>query len=159
MNLNATLIIQVISFLILLWFMAKVLYKPLLDFLDKRAEYVKSILDEAKENQEKSQKNLDVSQRQLEEVKEEILRLKEEADLQADERREDILKEAKKEAEHILMRAKDDIEKQTREVKDQIKKEIAILSVSIAEKIINKEIDNERHEALVKDFLKEIKAK
>ena len=57
MNLNATLIIQVISFLILVWLLVKILYRPFLSFLDKRSQKVHNMLQETRENQQRAEDN------------------------------------------------------------------------------------------------------
>ena len=57
MNINATLIIQLVSFLILAGLLAKFFYRPLTEFLDKRAGQVQSVIEEAKNDQQQAREN------------------------------------------------------------------------------------------------------
>lgn len=157
MNINATLIIQLLSFLVLVWLLGKYLYKPLTEFLDKRAEQVQQIIDEAKDDQRESRENLSESNARLDEVRGEILQLKAEADKQADYHRRQIVDEAKKEAEHIVARSKEEIEKQAREAREEIKKQVGNLSVDIAGKIIEKELSAKDHEHIIRNAIEQIK--
>ena len=157
MNLNATLLIQIASFLLLVWLLSKLLYRPLMDFLDKRSEGVRTMIEEAKKSQEEAKSNLKLSEDRLEIVKEEIFKLKDETRKQVDEQRREILEEAKREAKHIMARSREDIERQTKEVKEEIKKEIGRLSIDIAERIINKEIRATDHERLIEQAIKGLK--
>jgi len=157
MNINATLIIQLISFLILVGLLAKYLYKPLTEFLDKRAEQVQQVIDEAKNDQQEARKNLDMSKARLDEVRDEILQLKAEADKQVDYHKRQIVDEAKKEAGHIVSRSKEEIEKQAREAREEIKKQVGDLSVDIARKIIEKELDIKDHEHIIRNAIEGIK--
>ena len=50
--------------------------------------------------------------------------------------------------------AKAQIEKEVAQANETIKKEIIEVAYLLAEKIINKEIDQEKHEELIESFLK-----
>ena len=159
MNLNATLIIQVISFLILVWLLVKILYRPFLNFLDKRSQKVHNMLQEARESQQRTEDNFKDSKARLKQTKEEILKLRERAEKQSEEHRQKVLQEAEEEAKHIIARSKEDIDRRIREVKRDIKKEIGNFSVSIAEKILDKEINKEDHKYIIDEFLKNLSEK
>ena len=159
MNLNATLIIQVISFLILVWLLVKILYRPFLSFLDKRSQKVHNMLQETRENQQRAEDNFKDSKAQLKKTREEVLKLKELVEKQSDEHRQKVLQEAEEEAKHIITSSKEDIDRRIREVKRDIKKEIGNFSVSIAEKILDKEINKEDHKYIIDEFLKNLSEK
>jgi F-type H+-transporting ATPase subunit b len=157
MNINATLVIQFLSFLVLLWLLSKYFYAPLSEFLDKRAKQVKGIIDEAKSDQQQARENLDLSKQRLDKVRDDILQLKKEADLQADHHRRSIIEEAKKEAEHIVSRSKEEIEKQAREASEEIRKQVGSISVDIARKIIQKELNHKDHEKIIHESIDRLK--
>jgi F-type H+-transporting ATPase subunit b len=159
MSLNATLIIQVISFLILLMALAKILYKPFIGFLDKRSEKIHRMLEETKENQQLAEEKLKKSEEHLRAAKEEILKLREEGEKQADRHKQRIMQDAEEEASYLIVRTKEDIERQIREVKKEIKKEVGNLAVTIAEKVLDKEIKRADHERLIEDYIKELSKK
>jgi len=157
MNLSLlTLIIQIVSFLILVGVLTKVLYRPLLDFLDKRSKKVQDMLEDAKRERKQAEDELKKSEERLKKTKEDILKLKELAELQADEHKQKIIQDAEKEARDIRIRSREDIERQVKEVKEEIKKEIGTLAVSIAERILDKEIKEEDHKRLIEESIKDL---
>ena len=157
MNLSLlTLIIQIVSFLILVGVLTKVLYRPLLDFLDKRSKKMQDILEDAKRERKQAEDELKKSEERLKKTKEDILKLKELAELQADEHKQKIIQDAEKEARDIRIRSREDIERQVKEVKEEIKKEIGTLAVSIAERILDKEIKEEDHKRLIEESIKDL---
>ena len=68
-------------------------------------------------------------------------------------RSDEIIGEAKNEAHGIITKANSDIEKEKKRAVNQIKDEISDIAVSIAEKVVSKEIDPKTHEELIESFI------
>lgn len=68
-------------------------------------------------------------------------------------RSDEIIGEAKNEAHGIMTKANSDIEKEKKRAVNQIKDEISDIAVSIAEKVVSKEIDPKTHEELIESFI------
>lgn len=68
-------------------------------------------------------------------------------------RSDEIIGEAKNEAHGIMTKANADIEKEKKRAVNQIKDEISDIAVSIAEKVVSKEIDPKTHEELIESFI------
>ena len=64
-TLNITILSQILSFLFLMWILHKILYKPMLEFLDKRRELIASSLEEAKIARKEAQKLLEDGNQEL----------------------------------------------------------------------------------------------
>jgi F-type H+-transporting ATPase subunit b len=64
-----------------------------------------------------------------------------------------IIGDAKNEAHGIIVKANSDIEKEKKRAVNQIKDEISDIAVSIAEKVVSKEIDAKTHEQLIESFI------
>ena len=81
-----------------------------------------------------------------------IEKAKEKGNLEA----EEIINKAEEEANRKLEKAKEEIESEVKKASDDIKKEIVDTAYLLAEKIINEEIDREKHEKIVSEFLNKV---
>ena len=153
-----TVIWTTFIFCIFFFLLAKFAWKPILGMIKERDEMIKGSLEAAEKAKEEMVK--------LQSSNEEILR-------KAREDREAILREAKEIKEKIIVEAKEkaDVEAQksvtqarqqiqaekTAAIND-IKKQVAELSVSIAEKILKKELNNKgEQEKIIDTLIDEIK--
>jgi F-type H+-transporting ATPase subunit b len=145
-NLSFTLVVQMISFLILLYILNKVLYKPLLGFLDKRAEDIKRSMDEAKNSEEGAQEVLVQARKELEESRREANAIKEQAKEIGEGERKKIIDQARADAEHISAKAKKDIETELDQGREFLKQQAGTMAISIAEKVIRTKLNQEQKE-------------
>jgi F-type H+-transporting ATPase subunit b len=72
----------------------------------------------------------------------------------ANERNEIMLYESREKADQIIRKAKADIERDRREARETIKKEIVDIAFQAAEKIVAREIDQDKYLDVVTDILK-----
>lgn len=156
MNLNATLIIEVISFLILMGLLAKFLYKPLLAFLDRRVQAISNLVEEAKRDREDARGELDRSREELHEAKQKALGIKEKAEQEAQELGKKVTRDAKARADAIIERSKEEIQKETERARLAIKGELAALSIKVAEKILRRQIKGKDRERLIERSVEEM---
>ena len=85
--------------------------------------------------------------------REELLR---EALVKANKREEEIISEARESAARIKEKAHADIEQEKKKALNEVKNEISSISIGIAEKVCEKEIDEEKHADLVLEFINRI---
>jgi len=156
MNLNFTLVLQILSFLALLGLLAKFLYRPLEKYLDERADNIRKFIEGAEHDRKQAESYFETSKKELRRAKEEAIRLIESAVREADKEKIKTADGAKKEALAIIEKAEGSIKKEIEKAKDDVKKDIASLSVEIAKKILEREINEEDHEKLIRESLKNI---
>ncbi len=89
-------------------------------------------------------------------AKEESAEIIKNASKKAQKRSDEIIDEAKAEAANLKNKAAADIEKEKKRAVNQIKDEISDIAISIAEKVVSKEIDQKTHEKLIEDFINEM---
>ena len=90
-------------------------------------------------------------------MKVEARKIKEEAENQALEVRKEILLKAEEEAQAKKEKALRDIEKQKLEAQEDIHREIVGVALLAAQKIVEREIDENDNTRLVEDFINDIK--
>ncbi|MCM1381259.1 MAG: F0F1 ATP synthase subunit B, partial [Muribaculaceae bacterium] len=89
-------------------------------------------------------------------AKEESAEIVKNATKKAQSRSDEIIADAKTEAKGIVDKANADIEKEKKRAVNQIKDEISDMALSIASRVVSKEIDGKTHEKLIESFIDEI---
>ena len=156
MNLNFTLILQIISFLILLGLLTKFLYKPLTKYLDERAEAIKNMTESIKSAEEKARLYAAETHKALQMTREESSKVKKESRRLADEDRKKIIEEAKKEARFLIEGATEQLNVEKNVILKKMQKEIADISLDIARKILGREITKEDHKRIIEESISEM---
>ena len=106
------LITQIVSFTILFVILSKLLYKPLVNLLDQRAEKITAGLEAAERAKEEASKSEDSIRIQLEEARSEGQRLIAQARETAEKLREEEIIKVKGEIEAERVRAQTNIERE-----------------------------------------------
>ena len=156
-EISFTMILQWINFGILLFFLSKVLYKPLLNVLDKRRAMVEGEIAEAKKKKDEAQEIFREYQSRLDDLKAEGRKIVEDARRQAVIEKDKILDSASAEAKLIIENSRLEIEAHTLEARDEIKRQVADLVVECASKVIEREVREEDHQKYIEDFIARVK--
>ncbi|BDI08018.1 F0F1 ATP synthase subunit B [Sphaerotilus microaerophilus] len=149
MSITGTLIVQMIVFLILVWFTMKFVWPPITAALDERARKIADGLaaaDKAKTELASANKRIEVELSQARaETTQRI------AD--ADKRAQAIVEEAKKRAEEegvkIVAAAKADAAQQSVQAREALREQVAALAVRGAEQILQREVNAAAHADLL----------
>ena len=156
MSINATLIAQMIVFLILIWFTMKFIWPALMKAMDERARRIEDGLSTA----DRARKELAAADaRAAEEIKHaraEAATIIERANQQAgqivDKARADALAEAAKQK----ATAQADIDNMAHHARAELRGQVASLAMAGAEKILGREINADAHKALLDQLVAEI---
>ncbi|EYE89826.1 F0F1 ATP synthase subunit B [Fervidicella metallireducens AeB] len=150
------IVVTIMNTLVLYFFLKKKFFVPVTDFMNERKNKIENDINNA-------QLQLAESEKLKKEYKEKLMNADDEGKkiihshkLKAEEISEDIILKAKKEAELIIERAKIDSEREKERAKDEIKNEIINLSIMTASKLINEELDLNKHHELIKDFIEKV---
>ena len=152
MNPNITLLGQMISFAILIWFTVKFIWPPLMAAIEERQQKIAEGLAAA----DNAQKNLAQSQDKAnEELKLARTKANEIID-QAHQRANQIIDAAKNdaiaEANRQKALAEAEIAAAANRAKEDLRRQVSALAVSGAEKLLKREIDAGAHKALIDDL-------
>ena len=152
MNPNITLLGQMISFAILIWFTVKFIWPPLMAAIEERQQKIAEGLAAA----DNAQKNLAQSQDKAnEELKLARTKANEIID-QAHQRANQIIDSAKNdaiaEANRQKALAEAEIAAAANRAKEDLRKQVSALAVTGAEKLLRREIDAGAHKALIDDL-------
>ena len=156
MNFNATLIGQMITFAVFVWFCLKYVWPPLMTALEARKARIADGLAAA----ERGQKDLELAQSkvsgQLKEAKQQAQEIINQAHKRANEMVDEAKEAAREEAEKIKAAAASDIEQQINSAREQLRKDVSKIALSGAEQILNKEVDAATHGKVLDDLMAQI---
>lgn len=145
MNLNATLIAQLVVFFILAWFTMQFVWPPIVKALDERAKKIADGLAAAERGKQDLELATKRSTEALREGKEKAAELIGNAEKRAAQLIEEAKVNAKAEADRIVAGAKAEIDQEAVRAKEQLREQVASLVVSGAEKILRREINTQAH--------------
>lgn len=152
---SGDIIFQLIMFIILLALLKKFAWKPLMGIMKQREEHISSEINAAEQSGLEAKKLLEEQRTLLKEARAEAQVLIENAKKQGDLQRDEIIVIARSEAERIKEAAKLEIDQQKEKAVAAIREQVASLSVLIASKVIEKELDAKDQDQLINEYIKE----
>jgi F-type H+-transporting ATPase subunit b len=155
-NLNVTLLIQVVNFLILIALLSKFLFKPLTRFLAERAEGIEKSLTEARLAREAAAKAQEEYRDQIQSTQREAALLREQAQREVEAERQRLLKESREEAQRLVADGKAQIEAETRRAKVSLRQEVIGLSLLVAERILGRAMTADDQQRLAEQYLRDL---
>jgi F-type H+-transporting ATPase subunit b len=148
---------QVLNFLILAFFLVKLLKEPLMRFFQRRAEQVRKKVESAEQASLEAEQELQELERRFETLDEEIQKLQQAISEQGEMQRDKIIDEAKQTAEYMLEKARLESAMMARQARKQLRSEVVDLAARQAEESIRKAIDSSDQQRLVNEYLQDLK--
>ena len=141
------------NLLILFLLMKKFLFVPVKKVIDARQKEIEKNISDA-ENLKKDALNMkDEYAEKLAQAKKEADNIIKSATKTAQLREEEIIKDANNKASDIIKKADKQIENSKKEALNELKEEVSAIATSIAEKIIEKDINEKDPERLIEEFI------
>lgn len=156
MDLNLTLLGQMITFAIFVWFTMKFVFPPILKAMKDREDKIAAGLAAGEQGEHALVKAKEKASQELVKAREESAKIVAEANKRANHIVAEAKNQAVKEGERLLNQAKEEIEREYQAAKQQLLKQVSALAVIGAERILNHEIDQARNNRLVENLVKEI---
>jgi F-type H+-transporting ATPase subunit b len=156
-NINATLIIQIVVFIILWWFTARFVWPPITKALDERSRRIADGLaaaDRAKADLAAAELRV---QEEIKNARAGAAELRTAAERQA----AVLMEQARADASRIVAEARKAAESEAdlaaQRVKDHLREEVAQLAVAGATRILRREVDARAHAQLLADLKTELR--
>ena len=147
----------ILTFLLLLFVLAKFAWKPLLKMLNDREELIRSSLEDAEKAKEKLERLNAEGEAIINRARSEAQSILSEGKTAAAKLKDETLDVAKEQAKQIASEAEKQINIEKDKAIAEIKSEVVNLSMRIAEKLINKNISPEDNKALIDESLSSVK--
>jgi F-type H+-transporting ATPase subunit b len=155
-NINLTLLGQLIAMIVFVAFCMKYIWPPILNALEERQKQIEEGLAAA----DKSQEALEAAEAQAQEIISEARQQATGILDQAHARANEIVAEGKdagvKERERQLTAAKAEIEQETNKAREELRGQVSAIAIASAEKILKREIDGKAHEDILGKLAQEL---
>ncbi len=146
----------IITFMVLFFVLAKFAWKPLLKMLQDREDMIRTSLDDAEKAKVELERLNEESESIMAKARSEAQTILADGKAAAEKVKEDTVAKAKEQANKI----REDAEKQILVEKDKaiadIKQEVVNISLSVAEKLIHKNLSDADNKALIEESLKKV---
>lgn len=149
------IIIQLCATLILFIVIRIFIWKRVTNILEARRAAIDKELIEAKESNRKARLLAIENQKKLEEAELQIKEMLDNAEKDANIRRDEIISNAKEEAFKRLQNVEDDIKHEIQQRNAEIHQQIVDIAMLAAEKIVEREIDQDKYIDLVNKIIEE----
>ena len=154
--LDYTYFAQILSFLVLVWILKKFAWKPLMNVMEKRRQFIEDNLTFAERERQEAERIKQEYQSELIKARTEAQAIVEKASKQSEERAAEILSAARQEAEKMKQAALAEIERERDKAVVEVRAQVIDLSVAVAEKILRQKLDMRGQEALIDQFIQEV---
>ena len=144
------------SFLLLIFLVKKYAWGNITSVLDERAEKISSDIDGAEEARKKAEELASKREAELAGSRTEAKTIMENAKETAEKSKADILAEAKLEAGRLKEKANQEIAQNKAEALQSVKGDVADLTISLAEKILSKNLDSQAHKELIDQYIDQL---
>jgi len=155
-DLNATLLGQMLAFGAFAWFCVKFVWPPLLDMIEERQKEIADGLAAA----DKGSRALEEAEVEKQAILDEARGQAREIIDQANTRGSSIVEEARAEANsekaRILETAQAEVEQEAHRAREELRGQVSAIAISGAEKILQREIDGNSHKDLLDKLAAEI---
>lgn len=152
MNPNMTLLGQMISFALLIWFTVKFIWPPLMNAIEERQKKIAEGLAAADQSQESLAQAEEQVAELLREARVNANQIIDQANVRAIQLVEKARHDAIAEADQQKALALVEIESATFRAKEELRHQVANLAVAGAEKLIHRQIDESTHKVLLDEL-------
>jgi F-type H+-transporting ATPase subunit b len=155
-NINLTLLGQMITFALLVWVTMKYVWPPIIKAMEERQKKIAEGLaaaERGKHEQELAEKR---AQDQLKEAKQQAQEIISQAQKRANEIVEEAKDTARSEGERIKEAAQAELEQELNRAKEELRGRVSSIALVGAERILKKEIDAGKHQEVLDDLVAEL---
>jgi len=139
-NVNITLLVQIVNFLVLLIILNAILYKPIKAKMRERESKIKRDLDETLQLEKKVEDQERKHQEELARARQTAAQEKEVLMVDAKKAETDLLEQARARASAIVDEMRGSIQKEASEVRKTLKEDMTPLAKSISERILGRAV-------------------
>ncbi|WP_182187943.1 F0F1 ATP synthase subunit B [Pectinatus frisingensis] len=155
-NIDGTLLAQLVNFIVLVILLKKFAYKPIMKMLHDRQAKIANSIESAENDEKKAQQVLGEYQKQLADARVSAQSIVDKAMKRAQEEHDASIAQTKQEIEQMRKNAKEDIARDRERAAMQLKGEVVSLSMAAASKIIAANMDESANKKLVGDFIEKL---
>lgn len=146
----------VVTFVVLVFILGKVAWKPLIGALEAREAGIKKAIGDAEAARKAAEQLKAQFEADLAKGQERSQQMIAQAQAEAQKVRDQILKDAQEEAQRLAAQTRRQLEEDKNKISRELRQEVAGVSIKAAEKLLRHAMNAKEQEALLQDFFKEL---
>jgi F-type H+-transporting ATPase subunit b len=155
-SLDKSLIVQAINFLILLFILQRLFYKPFLAKMGERTAAIQKSLDEAQAARAEATRQQEENETRLRAAHAEAAAIRAQAMKEASEEQKRLVEAARAESQRLVESAKAQMDADVRRAREELRREVADLATAVAEKLVRRSLRDEDHRRIVADAITKV---
>jgi F-type H+-transporting ATPase subunit b len=153
-----TFLLELINFLVLVFVLHRLLYRPLREAVDRRRAEIESARGNAERSRQDAADLKSRAEAELADVDRRRVELLDQARAEADEHRRRLFAEADKAAEQRLAESRQVLEQERNDVRAALKEDVFHTAVSLSERLLRQAIDASLHDQLAHRLIETLEA-
>ena len=153
---NGTVIVELITFLIMLAILARYVYPEIVKLAEARQLAIAQQLKEAQQAREESEQRLKDAAARLEDARKTAQSVIDAATKSGEQLRQELRQKAEEESKRTVEAARKEIEAERERAVQSIRSEVANLVVAATEKVIGETLDDSKHRQLIDRAISEV---
>src|SRR6266446_2184962 len=155
-SLDKSLIVQAINFLILLFILQRLLYRPLLAKMAERTQAIQKSLDEAQAARAAATRQQEENEARLRAAHAEAAGIRAQALKEAGEEQRRLVEAARGESQRLVETAKAQLDADVRRAREELRREVAEIATAVAEKLVRRSLRDEDHRRIVAEAIAKV---
>jgi F-type H+-transporting ATPase subunit b len=144
------------NFLLLLFLLSRILYRPIVKMLDERAERVRESMERAEQLRLQSERDEQERVAHMDEARREVQVMLGQASQMAEQVKSEARQAAQEEARRIVERAQAEASAEHDRALTELRQQVADLSILAAERVVRSNLDSQANRRIVEEFLAEL---
>jgi F-type H+-transporting ATPase subunit b len=155
-DINGTVIVELITFLIMLAILARYVYPEIVKLAEARQRAIAEQLKEAEQSRDAAEKRLKEAEEKLNDARKTAQGVIEAATKSGEQLRLELRQKAEEESKRAIEAARKEIEAEREQAVRSVRSEVAGLVVAATEKVIGETLDDEKHRQLIDKAISEV---
>src|SRR2546422_1570037 len=152
-SVDKSLIVQVVNFLILLFILQRLLYKPFLAKMEERTSTIQKALDEAKAARAEAARQLEENESRLRAAYAEAAAVREQALKEGAKESRKHVEAAQAQSRKMVEDTKAQLETEVRRAREELRREVSDPAIAVAEKLVHKSLHEDDHRRIVAEAI------
>jgi F-type H+-transporting ATPase subunit b len=151
-----TMLFQLAAFIILMLLVGRFALRPMLATMKQRQDHIEGQIKAAEESRKEAEKLLEEQRAELNRARQEAKEIIDRAKAQKEREAEEIIKMAQERAERMIQEATAEIQREKEKALASLRDEVGSLSVELASKLLEKELDKKDQAKLMESYFEEV---
>jgi F-type H+-transporting ATPase subunit b len=152
-SLDWTFVAELIAFLILMYLLVRILYRPVTTAMNNRANAIRTGLAAAEEARKAAEDAQLRTREQLDEARSQAQEILRQASVTAGSLREQIITEARSEAQKVIERGAAEIERERQAAVDELRRVVADVAILAATRVVERSLDTQDNRRLIEESI------